>query len=75
MANTTHVTSGGENWSFLANKYYGDPYDIDTLEQANKNVALDPILKAGIVLIIPIKDAPLTSVDPSLLPFWMQYNG
>lgn len=70
MNYVTYTTTGGENWGFIANKAYGNPFDIKTITDANPTVELGGLLPAGIVLKIPVKDVPSNVVDQSLLPFW-----
>lgn len=52
----------------IAYKAYGDATMIDIIIAANPGVSVDPVLKEGITLNIPIVDEP--DVDKSLLPPW-----
>lgn len=71
---TTYTTNGGETWSLIAYRAYGDAYDFKTLTDANPDVAIDALLPAGIVLKVPVKAVADTTVNQALLPFWKQNN-
>jgi phage tail protein X len=65
----THTTSEGDRWDLLAWTYYGDVSQIQLLAAANPSVSLDPILAAGITLVIPIIEAPAPDTAPGLPPW------
>lgn len=66
--NTRYITKNGDRWDLIAYKSYGDATMIDIIIAANPGVSVDPVLKEGITLNIPIVDEP--DVDKSLLPPW-----
>lgn len=68
MSNTRYITKQGDRWDLIAYKAYGDATMIDIIIAANSGVSVDPVLKEGITLNIPIVDEP--DVDKSLLPPW-----
>ena len=68
MSNTRYITKNGDRWDLIAYKAYGDATMIDIIIAANPGVPVDPVLKEGITLNIPIVDEP--DVDKSLLPPW-----
>lgn len=67
---TTYTTVGGDTWASVAFKAYGDAYLSKTIADANPTVKLDPILPAGIVLIIPVNTNSGSTIDISLMPPW-----
>ena len=63
-----HITSDGERWDHLADRYYGDPYGYVRICEANPFVPLYPVFPAGVLLAIPVIDAaPAQLAD---LPPW-----
>lgn len=64
-----HVTSEGERWDQIADRYYGDPYLMEPIIAANPYVAITPLLPAGLQLAIPLlEDTEL--VAPEDMPPW-----
>jgi len=64
-----HITSAGDRWDLLAWKYYGDASQYEPIIAANPEVMIEPILPAGIRLLIPIiEDAELINTED--LPPW-----
>jgi phage tail protein X len=62
----THVTTDGDRWDLLANRYYGDPYRYVPIVEANPDVPLYPVLPAGLTIYVPIlaDDAALVDLPP-----------
>jgi len=50
----THVTTDGERWDQLAQRYYGDALLYETIIAANPNVPISTTLRGGLRLVIPI---------------------
>lgn len=73
-----HVTADGDRWDMLAWRYYGDQYKQTVLLEANRHLWSDklgappPILKNGIVLIIPVIEAE--AGNEAGLPPWKRQN-
>lgn len=67
----THHTSDGERWDQLADLYYGDVTLLCTIVAANPQLAITPVLPAGVDVAIPIIDDG-TDLDPGDLPPWKQ---
>lgn len=64
-----HVTTDGERWDQLADRYYGDPYGYERLVVANRHVPPTPVLVGGLVLRVPVVvDADTIAADQ--LPPW-----
>nr|WP_320132002.1 tail protein X [uncultured Holophaga sp.] len=69
MASTlTHTTTDGDRWDLLAWEYYGDLDQIPTLTAANPGVSLNPILEAGVSLVVPVIEQADAST-PGLPPW------
>ena len=49
-----HITTAGERWDSIAWTYYGDATLYSYIIMANPNVAIVPLLEAGIQLAIPV---------------------
>lgn len=64
-----HVTTEGDRWDLLADRYYGDPHLYGLITAANPHVALTPHLGAGVHLAIPVLEVEET-VSTSELPPW-----
>jgi len=63
-----HVTATGERWDLLAWTYYGDASLFAPIVMANPGVAIEPVLEAGLVIVIPIlQQAATVAAD---LPPW-----
>lgn len=65
-----HVTTDGERWDQLADRYYGDPLDYVRIIDANPNIPIYPLLPAGLVVFVPILDED--DVLSAALPPWKQ---
>lgn len=67
-----HLTRDGERWDQIALAYYGDPHLYEPLVSANPEVAITPLLPAGIVLRVPVlaRAEVAASTDAALLPPW-----
>lgn len=68
MPNLVHVTADGDRWDLLAWRYYRDPMGYERIMDANPGVARDPVLAAGVRLLIPVIVAPNTLTED--LPPW-----
>lgn len=69
-----HRTTPGERWDILAGQYYNDASKMHIIIDANAhlfhNAAYPAILPSGLVLRIPIIEAP--AIANELLPPWKQ---
>ena len=64
----THVTRAGERWDLIAWDYYGDASLLGPVIMANPNIAIAPVLEAGLVIVVPIlQQASVVTAD---LPPW-----
>jgi len=64
-----HITREGERWDQLANDYYGDPLGYARIIMANPQVAIQPVLPAGMSLAIPVIPA---DNNQETLPPWLR---
>lgn len=64
-----YITKDGDRWDFLAWQYYGDALRYEEIILANPDVPIDPVLPAGIRLLIPVLE-PATQTDAAGLPPW-----
>ncbi len=62
-----HITTEGERWDQLAQRYYGSAYAYPVLVEANSRFAHLHTLISGLLLKIPVIDRPAT---PKKLPPW-----
>lgn len=67
-----YTTVGGETWSYIANKAYGDPFNIKPIVDANPDIAISSVLEAGVTLRIPTQTPEDNTTISALLPFWKQ---
>lgn len=69
MSYLQHTTGAGQRWDTIAFQYYGDALAYERIVAANPQIPIVPALPAGIVLLIPIIEAPevITGED---LPPW-----
>ena len=65
-----HITSNTERWDLLAWTYYGDPMLFGPIVMANPTIPIEPVLEAGLVIMIPVMQQ--TSSSPQNLPPWKQ---
>lgn len=61
-----YITKAGDRWDLIAWDHYGDPHAYEEIVAANPNVPIRPTLAAGLVLRIPVREAP----PPAGLPPW-----
>lgn len=66
-----HVTSEGERWDQLANRYYGDPYRYEPIVAANPAIGILPIFEGGLTLLVPVLPTPDVASNDDLPP-WKQ---
>lgn len=64
-----HITTEGERWDQLANRYYGNPLQYEPIVAANPDVSLSPILPSGLSLAIPLIEQEDLSQE---LPPWLK---
>lgn len=64
-----HVTTEGERWDALAERYYGDPFRYEPIVAANPAVPITPVLPSGLLLRIPLVE-PNEAVAADDLPPW-----
>jgi phage tail protein X len=69
-----HITSDGDRWDLLAWEYYGDPTMYELIIVANPEVQIEPVLPAGIRLLIPVLEESATGdiATQEELPPWKQ---
>jgi hypothetical protein len=67
---TEHITKEGERWDTIAYAAYGDASEIKGLIEANPTVPIDPVLPAGVRLLVPIIETVSVEIDDKLLPPW-----
>lgn len=65
----THITTEGERWDQLADRYYGDARRYQPIIDANGHVPITPALAAGLWLTIPVLERVATYED---MPPWMR---
>jgi phage tail protein X len=65
-----HITSNSERWDLLAWNYYGDPTLFGAIVLANPTIAIEPVLEAGLTIMIPVMQKPAAAA-PNLPP-WKQ---
>lgn len=65
-----HITSNTERWDLLAWTYYGDPTLFAPIVMANPTIPIEPVLGAGLSIMIPVMEKAPTS--PQNLPPWKQ---
>jgi phage tail protein X len=69
----THISSDGDRWDLLAWNYYGDPTLFGPIVMANPLVLIEPVLSAGLTVVIPVlQKASVTTVN---LPPWKRAQG
>ena len=65
-----HIVKQSERWDTLAYKYYGNPFEVNRLIDANPQVAFCEELPLGQTIYIPvIKEPPTSNLD---MPPWMR---
>ena len=52
----SYITKDNDRWDLISYKYYKTPTKYEEIIKANPNVPIEPFLKAGIKLKIPIFD-------------------
>ncbi|MBF0482006.1 MAG: tail protein X [Desulfovibrionaceae bacterium] len=66
-----HVTTEGERFDQLSYRYYGDALSYERITDANRAVALYPVLPSGLRLLIPVIDqATAATSNSASLPPW-----
>ncbi|MEX2155119.1 MAG: tail protein X [Gemmatimonadaceae bacterium] len=64
-----HVTSDGERWDQIAERYYGDPLAYEAIVLANPHVPIIPVLDAGLRLQMPVPTEELVATSDDLPPW------
>jgi len=64
----TYISSDGDRWDLLAWKYYGDPTLFGPMLMANPDLPIEPVLAAGLIVVIPVLQA--AAVVVTNLPPW-----
>jgi phage tail protein X len=67
---TEYITKEGDRWDTIAYAAYGDASEIQRLIEANPTVPIDPVLPAGVRLLVPIIETVSVEIDDKLLPPW-----
>lgn len=71
MITTQYTTLAGDRWDTIANKAYGDPFNMNGIIQANPLLAIVDVFIGGVVVLIPVLETTV-DVDVKLLPIWKQ---
>jgi phage tail protein X len=74
MSSLQYITNEGERWDNIAFAAYGDALKMAAIIDANPDVPLDTVFKAGTRLLIPILETSTETTDDSLLPPWKRAN-
>jgi hypothetical protein len=61
-----YTTEKDDRWDLIANKFYGNCYEIKYIIESNYHIPITPILDAGIELRIPVKE----NTSSNNLPIW-----
>jgi phage tail protein X len=69
---TTYTTLENDRWDSISYICYGTVSLMDTLIQANPNLAINDVLTAGITLNIPTIDISQLVTTTETLPPWKQ---
>lgn len=64
----SYITQAGDRWDLVSTSHYGTPFYADVLQEANPDVPLTPLLPAGLELVIPDVEEPVTEI--SVTPPW-----
>ncbi len=64
----SYITKQNDRWDLIAYKFYNNPFLYEDIIKANPNVEVEPILKEGISLKIPVKES--TNTISFELPPW-----
>lgn len=62
-----HTTTQNERIDEIAQKYYGNCFQIQTIIEANPWLAITPEFEEGIELLIPVIEQ---TVNKTALPIW-----
>ncbi|MGV2287277.1 tail protein X [Trinickia sp. YCB016] len=65
----THITTEGERWDQLSQRYYGNPNTYEMIIATNPHVQLTPTLPGGLILSVPVIEAADLTED---LPPWLR---
>lgn len=65
----THITTEGERWDQLSQRYYGNPHAYEMIIAMNPHVPLTPTLSGGLILSVPVIEASDLTED---LPPWLR---
>ena len=65
-----HISAAGDRWDLLSWKYYGDPTLFGPIVMANPEVPIEPVLEAGLTIVIPVLQKSNNAVAG--LPPWKQ---
>lgn len=68
MEYTRYTTKENDRWDLIAYKAYGDASNITPIVEANRGIAIDTVLPAGIILNVPI--IARAEIDTTNLPPW-----
>lgn len=64
-----HITRDKERWDQLSWRYYGTAHGYERIILANPDVSLSPVLRAGIVLSIPVIEPETAGANLGLPPW------
>lgn len=62
------LTLEGDRWDLIAYRAYGDVAKQDLIIAANPELAITPLLPAGVIVRVPV--LPDDTPQPSTLPPW-----
>lgn len=64
----SYITKDNDRWDLIAYTFYSDATKYESIIEANPNIPITPILKAGLKLKIPVLDE--TETIKFELPPW-----
>ena len=64
----SYITKDNDRWDLIAYTFYNDAIKYEPIIEANPNIPITPILKAGLKLKIPVLDE--TETIKFELPPW-----
>lgn len=70
MSTFNYKTVEGETWASVAWKMYATMAGISTLIEANPNIPIEPVFKAGTILYIPILEDNSEVITSTNTPPW-----
>lgn len=69
LINLRHITTDGERWDQLADRYYGDAFAYERIVTANPDIPMLLVLPGGLELAIPVIEES-SAISVLELPPW-----